>query len=148
MILPYVILGDQGYPLKKYLMRPYATGNEPVPREIQIYNYRHSRARRTLECAFGILVSKWRCLKTELQVEPERVDKLVVTVCLLHNILLDKEGIDEGTLQKVISSNEPGNIDRLSDRGPKRFNRAGREAYSIREKFKNYFNRQPEAIDF
>nr|CAH7729743.1 unnamed protein product [Callosobruchus chinensis] len=24
--LPYVILGDQGYPLKKYLLRPYPTG--------------------------------------------------------------------------------------------------------------------------
>ena len=62
--------------------------------------------------------------------------------------LLDKEGINEGTLQKLISSNEPVSIDRLSDRGPKRYNRAGREAYSIRENFKNYFNRQPEAIDF
>jgi len=66
--LPYVMLGDQGYPLKDYLMRPYSTDNAAVCREIEVYNYRHSRARRTVECAFGLLVSKWRCLKTELQV--------------------------------------------------------------------------------
>nr|CAH7740663.1 unnamed protein product [Callosobruchus chinensis] len=97
MTLPYVILGDQGYPLKKYLLRPYPTGTAERPRETEIYNYRLSRARRTVECAFGILVSKWRCLKTELQVEPHHVDKLVLTACLLHNILIDKEGLDEGS---------------------------------------------------
>ena len=73
--LPYVILGDQGYPLKDYLMRPFGTDNAALCPEIVAYNYRHSPARRTVECAFGILVSKWRCLKTELQVLPEHVDK-------------------------------------------------------------------------
>ena len=102
--LPYVILGDQGYPLKDYLMRPYSTDNAAVCHEIEVYNYRHSRARRTVECAFGILVSKWRCLKTELQVSPEHVDKLVSAACLFHNLIIDKEGIDEATLQKIKSS--------------------------------------------
>jgi len=56
--LPYVILGDQGYPLKDYLICPYSTDNATVCREIEVYSYWHSRARRTAECAFGILVSK------------------------------------------------------------------------------------------
>jgi len=43
--LPYVILGDQGYPLKDYLMCPYSTDNAAVCHEIEVYNYRHSRAR-------------------------------------------------------------------------------------------------------
>ena len=60
----YVILDDQGYPLKGYLMRPYRTDKAAVCDEIEVCNYRHSPARRTVECAFGILVSKWRCLKT------------------------------------------------------------------------------------
>ena len=75
--LLYVIFGDHGYPLKDYLMRPYSTDNASLCCEIEAYNYRHSRARQTVECAFGILVSKWRCLKTELQVSPEHIDKLV-----------------------------------------------------------------------
>ena len=85
--LPYVILG---YPLKEYLMRPYSTENAAGCRETEVYNYRHSRARRTVECAFGILVSKWRCLKTELQISPKHVDKLVSATCLLHNFVTDK----------------------------------------------------------
>ena len=40
--LPYVILGDQGYPLKDYLMRPYSTDNAAVCRETEVHNYRHS----------------------------------------------------------------------------------------------------------
>lgn len=139
--LPYVILGDQGYPLKQYLLRPYTTSNhEAVSRDIEVYNYRHSRARRTVECAFGILVSKWRCLKTELQVDPEHVDKLVITACLLHNIIIDKEGIKESTLQKINTSNTVEDVE--NSRGPKRYNRAGREAYNVRERFKTYFNRE------
>ncbi|KAF0744066.1 protein ALP1-like, partial [Aphis craccivora] len=86
--VPHVFLGDQGYPLKEYLMRPYPTMNN-IDQEKENFNYRLSRARRSVECAFGILVSKWRCLKTELQVEPCHVDTIVKTVCLLHNIVID-----------------------------------------------------------
>ena len=136
---PYVLLGDQGYPLKDYLICPYSTDNAAVCREIDIYNYRYSRARRTVECAFGILVSKWRCLKTELQVSPEHVDKLVSAACLLHNLTIDKEGIDEATLQEIKSS-DTANVGASAIRGPRRYNRATREAYNIRERFKIYFN--------
>nr|CAH7763577.1 unnamed protein product [Callosobruchus chinensis] len=140
MTLPYVILGDQGYPLKKYLLRPYPAGTAERPRETEIYNYRLSRARRTVECAFGILVSKWRCLKTELQVEPHHVDKLVLTACLLHNILIDKEGLDKGVLQKIDSTNIVENA-RSTVTGPRCYNRAGRDAYyNIRDQFKIFFN--------
>jgi len=143
---PYVINGDQGYPLKDYLMRPYSTDNATVCREIEVYNYRHSQARRTVECAFRILVSKWRCLKTEQQVSPEHVDKLFSAACLLHNFITDKEGIDEATLQKIKSS-DTAEGGKSANRRPRRYNRAKREAYNIRERFKIYFNREG-AVDF
>ena len=124
---PYVILCDQGYPLKDYLMPPYGTDKATVCREIEVCNYRHSRARRTAECAFGILVSKWRCLKTELQVAPEHADKLVSAVCLLHSLIIGKEGIDEATLQKIQYSDTAA-VGASAIRGPRRTNRATREA--------------------
>jgi hypothetical protein len=108
-------------------MRPYGTDNAAFCHEIAAYNYRHSGARRTVECAFGILVSKWRCLKTDLQVLPEHVDKLVLTACLLHNLIIDKEDIDEATVQKITSSNTAeGGASVIG--GPRRYNRATREA--------------------
>ena len=141
--LPYVTLGDQGYPLKDYLKHPYSTDNAAVCREIEEYNYRHSGARRTVECAFGILVSKWRCLKTELQVSSEHVDKLVSAACLLDR---HKEGIDEATLQEIKSS-DTAEFGTSAIRGPRSYNRATREADNIRERFKIYFNGEG-AVDF
>lgn len=139
LTLPYVILGDQEYPLKEYLMRPYPTAKEKLSRDTEIYNYRLSRVRRTVECAFGIMVSKWRFLKTELQIEPHHVDKLVLTASLLHNILIDKERFDESTLQKIDFENTANDV-RSTITSTKRFNRAGRDAYFIRDQFKLYFN--------
>lgn len=56
-----VFLGDQDYPLKEYFMRLDPTMNN-IDAEKENFNYRLSRARRSIECAFDILVSKWRCL--------------------------------------------------------------------------------------
>jgi hypothetical protein len=127
-------------------MRPYSTENPAVCRETEVYNYRHSLVRRTVEYAFGTLVSKWRCLKTELQVSPEHVDKLVLAACLLHNLIIDKEGIDEATLQKIKFS-DTAEVGTSAVRGPRSYNRATREAYNIRERFKIYFNGEG-AVDF
>jgi len=94
--LSYVLVGDQGYPLKEYRMRPNPTDNGSVSLQKEIFNYRLSTARRTVQSAFGILVAKWRCLKTKLQVNPQHVDT-IRTVCLLHNIIIDNEGFNENS---------------------------------------------------
>ncbi|GFO02654.1 protein antagonist of like heterochromatin protein 1 [Plakobranchus ocellatus] len=83
--LPYVFLGDEAYPLLRNIMRPFPRrGLDNVRR---IYNYRHSRARRTIECAFGVLVGKWSVLKTTLNMLPENAIKVVLACCVLHNFV-------------------------------------------------------------
>ncbi|XP_065316345.1 uncharacterized protein LOC135925093 [Gordionus sp. m RMFG-2023] len=59
IVVPHVILGDGAYPLKRYLMKPYIKNNND---DSKIFNYRLSRARRIVECSFGVLTSKWRIL--------------------------------------------------------------------------------------
>lgn len=56
--VPYVIVGDEAFPLKPYLMRPYP-GDKLDDRK-RNFNYRLSRARRTSENTFGILTQKFR----------------------------------------------------------------------------------------
>ncbi|KAJ8953422.1 hypothetical protein NQ318_023539 [Aromia moschata] len=53
---PYVIVGDEAFPLLENLMRPYP-GRSELDITHTIYNYRHSRARRISENAFGMLAS-------------------------------------------------------------------------------------------
>ena len=54
--VPYVIVADEAFPPKAYIMRPYP--GRHLSEERKVFNYRLSRARRIVENAFGILSSK------------------------------------------------------------------------------------------
>jgi hypothetical protein len=56
-----VLVGDDAFPLKSYLMKPYQKRN--LKDKYRICNYRFSRARRVLENTFGSLVSRFKVLK-------------------------------------------------------------------------------------
>lgn len=47
-VAPYVFIGDEAFPLKKWLMRPIP-GRSLDTHAKKVYNYRLSRARRTIE---------------------------------------------------------------------------------------------------
>ena len=87
----YVILGDEAHPLKIYLMRPFPRQNLIFKKKM--FNYRLSRARRCIECTFGILRSKWRFLLTELEANVEKSESIAKYACLLHNIIIEEEGL-------------------------------------------------------
>ena len=80
----FVIVGDDAFPLKPYLMKPYSRRN--MSREERIYNYRVSRARRVVEHTFGILVSIFRVFEKPISLKLQSVDKVVLACCTLHNI--------------------------------------------------------------
>ncbi|KAL1439360.1 hypothetical protein MTO96_010373 [Rhipicephalus appendiculatus] len=73
------------YKLRPDFMRPLP-GSRTAPEEV-IYNYRLSRARRCVENAFGILVSRWRIYERQINMEPDSVEVIVKATCVLHNFL-------------------------------------------------------------
>ena len=83
--LPYVVVGDEAFPLQQHVMRPYP--GKQCTLDDSAYNYRHSRARRIVECAFGILATRWRVFYTRMAIYPENVTCVVQGAIILHNML-------------------------------------------------------------
>ena len=86
--IPYVIVADDAFPLKEYIMKPYGLRNLTVHQ--RVFNYHLSRARRIVENAFGILASRFRIFLSPILLKPENAEKIVLASCALHNYLRTK----------------------------------------------------------
>jgi len=84
-MFPHYFAADEAFPLKSYIMRPYP--GKYLDIEKIIFNYRLSRARRTVENAFGILSSRWRILRHKIIADVETIEKITAATICLHNFL-------------------------------------------------------------
>lgn len=83
--LPYVFVADDAFQLNENMMKPYGGNN--LSEQQTVFNYRLSRARRTVENVFGILSSRFRVLLTTINLSPEKTTFVVLACCYLHNFL-------------------------------------------------------------
>lgn len=83
----FALVGDEGFPLKKYLMRLYTRKNL-VDNQQRIFNYRLSRARRIIENAFGILVARWQIFQGSICFKLGTVEAILQATCCLHNSII------------------------------------------------------------
>lgn len=107
-VLPYCLVGDEAFPLKPYLLRPYP-GRGLTP-EQEVFNYRLSRARRLIENTFGILASQWRIYRKPIVASPKSAVRMVQATVCVHN-WLRKSDIDANEYVPIdmVDSDDPRN---------------------------------------
>lgn len=67
----FCLVADEIFPLMPNLVKPY--NRAQLGDEERVFNYRLSRARRTIENAFGILAARWRILFITISANPDNV---------------------------------------------------------------------------
>jgi hypothetical protein len=82
------IYGDNAYVNNSYMAVPFLNTQSGVKDD---YNFFHSQVRINIECSFGILVNRWRILKSPLSasIKMDKVTALVKCLCKLHNFCID-----------------------------------------------------------
>ncbi|XP_068221073.1 uncharacterized protein [Palaemon carinicauda] len=138
VVVPYVFVGDDPFPLMENIMKPYAHIN--LSKEEEIFNLRLLRASRIVEDAFGILVSRFQIIQNTIKLCPEKASVIVLACCYLHNYLCQKnctlylEGIKDENAKAMVEerqlfSLEPTNVQNTSS-----------SAKEVRNRYSHYFN--------
>ena len=73
-LAPHVIMGDEAFSLKTYLLKPYPGSQSKGDNEKNIFSYVLSLSKRVVENAFGILSQNFRIYQRTLQSLPENAD--------------------------------------------------------------------------
>jgi hypothetical protein len=147
--VPYVLVADEAFPLRNYIMRPYP--GRHLTLEQRIFNYRLSRARRIIENTFGILAARWRILRTTILANIANIYKIVQAVVCLHNFVKTENDpqycprgfVDSGDTSDGLWRQETKELQSV---GRLAANNAQRQVMAVRNTFKDYFNSEQGAV--
>lgn len=90
-ILPHVLVGDEAYPVRTCLMRPYSSRNLDNPK--RVFNQRLSRPRKCVERAFGIVTRKFEIFQRPMRMSVGKAVLVTKTGYLLHNFIRVRDGV-------------------------------------------------------
>ena len=141
--VPAVLIGDDAFPLKENMMKPFCDGSE----DSNIFNYRLSRARMVIENAFGILAARWRIFHSLIEAKPQLAALTTKTAVILHNFLMQRNDCtavsgDSVCGEQVVQGNwreldeAVSNVTNIARQGSNNFST---DAFMVRENFKEYF---------
>ena len=155
--IPYFLLGDEIFPLNIWLQRPYPG---PLDEEKKIFNYRVSRARRTIENAFRILSARWRIFRSPIRADVKTAELIVQAAVCLHNFLQLTSSAAYTPLGFIDSENDDGSIKEgdwrkivregtaLSDLPRARGGRRQLEAKELQAALKHYLNSENGMVEW
>ena len=83
---PYIFVGDDAFPLKTCLLKPYRRNS--IEEREKIFNCRLSRACRIVENAFGIATSRFRVFRRSIVANVDTAVEVIKAVLALHNFLM------------------------------------------------------------
>uniref|UniRef100_A0A671NAK6 DDE Tnp4 domain-containing protein n=1 Tax=Sinocyclocheilus anshuiensis TaxID=1608454 RepID=A0A671NAK6_9TELE len=142
MSMPFFVVADEAFPLKSYLMKPFA--RRGLSREQRVFNYRLSRARRIVENTFA---NRFRVFLSTIDLDPNVVEVIVLASCALHNYLRDECGnaylcgLTDQDGQETWRQDPP-----LQQAALPRSTNASSEAKQNRERLMEYFNSEAGAV--
>ena len=142
---PYYLVGDQIFPLKEWLFRPYPG---TLTEEQKIFSYHLSKARGTIENSFGILTTRWRIFLTPIKAKVENVESYVQAAVTMHNYLNQTESLtaiqNEYNDGEKVDSHDKGLIPLRNVRG----SRYPDNPIAMREALKEYFNSPAGSVEW
>ena len=147
-MLPYVFVADDAFPLQRHIMKPFS--HQTQSNEERIFSYRLSRARRTVENAFGILANRFRIFLSPINLSPSKVEMAVLACTALHNFLR-RDHVTQYTPEGSLDSEDvarcavvPGTWRETPDllELQRKGRNTSREAQSVRHDFMEYFNNE------
>lgn len=72
---PFYFCGDEDFSLRKYIMSPFP--QRLLDDKKRIFIYRLTSGRKSVECAFGMLVSKFHIFETPIACCEKTVDSII-----------------------------------------------------------------------
>ena len=104
--LPFSFVADDAFPLRDNVMKPYP--NRQLTLDKEIFNYRLSRARNSVECSFGKISQMWRILLRQMDEQPDAATNVIkaITVLTISFSCKKLKGLLYSTLKTIWLSQE------------------------------------------
>ena len=80
-------IADSAFALHSTLMKPYCEKSNMSRKEC-MFNYRLSRARSTVERAFGMMKNRFRCIHRKMEYELDNSLRIIKAIAILHNLCI------------------------------------------------------------
>ena len=135
--LPHVFIGDEAFPLSNNILRPYPREQTRTDLSKKVFNLRLSRARKVVECAFGMLTQRFEIYQKRMKIQPKYCDLIILATTCLQNCLIENRTPSPGQ-ENVLHSNM-NLLTAITDNNDE--NSSNIDAgITIKNKFKDYFS--------